>query len=248
MWKSGDSVSLPIRLVDATDTAQTYVNAAAFTGAGWALTWYKDGTALSSQPTYTITNIGSGLHFITFTLSTGFDTIFVTRPAGYYSDPAYFAYCSDTYDWGSIASLLTTSVGSPINNSRSTTYDWQMIEGDAFQKDMIVPTAALSDFGYTDLSDIGGNAWTIAAKGRLPTNNPPSAADFTFTATIIDKPGRKVRLYLSPGTSPPSVDYTVGRSRVYNYDVQLTSPSGASPIAVITPIVGTLTVNAQVTP
>ncbi len=224
--KANDPVSLPISFeVSNTGAAQTYANAAAFTGAGGAFTWYNAGVALASQPSYTLTPVGvTGMHFLTFNLPLGVDTILITKPSGIRSDPDALVLAIGSADADSIDSKISTAVGTPVASDRVTQYDWEMTEGDSFLKEMQISVSALSDFGYTDLADLPAGAWTIAAAARLSTNPPPAAPTFTMVATVSDKTNRKVKIAIPKGLANATVDYTVGSSRAFSYDVQLQGP------------------------
>jgi hypothetical protein len=191
-FKTGDAVSLPIYLESNAGAAQTYANQAAFIAATWTLTWYQAGVALASQPTYTVTPLGStGIHFIGFTLPYGVDTIVVGAPSGFRSDPAAMVIVTPTGDTDSILSALATASGTPINNGAQTTYAFFVPEGDSFIKALTVPASALTDFG---LSDFSTGTWIVTAAGRDPgdtTTNPPA---FVMTGAIVSAAARTVTI------------------------------------------------------
>jgi hypothetical protein len=223
-WKTGDTVSLPLQLsVLATGAALTYPSLAAFTADGWSLLFRNGGAALTTPPTVTLTPDATiaGLHFATFILPAGVDTLAIVVPATYYTPANPFVLVTPNADEDSIAAQLAGAAASPVASSRINQYDWSVVDGDAFAKAMAVPTVALADFGYSDLSATG---WTASGALRLASDgssNPPAAVlDCAITTAAVSPV-----ITASWGTFPPGLVLSaadiISGSRSYRYDIQV---------------------------
>ncbi len=237
--KAGDIINIALRLEDATGAGLTYADATAFLAAGWAITWYQAHIVAASQPSYALyprPDGALGEYLLEFTRPSGNWVACVTVPSSfptYAASPDRVSDDTPAADTDSIFSLLSNSQGSLISVDRVASFDWGMIEADSFSKTMQVPALALADFGYADLSDVGGVAWRVSADARKATN-PSSAADFSFFASISDKVNRKITLQLAANTAGAVVDFTdlSAKSQAFEYDAQLIGPA-LTPYSVI---------------
>ncbi len=252
--KYGDQCIEELFLETDAGVVQAYASKALFLAAGWLLTWVgTDGVALVSQPTYTLADDGTGLgrHVVLYTIPNFDAVIRVTPPAGYRSDPISIDRFMGASDEDSVITLITAAAGVPVNQSRQNVYDFDTVEGDSFRKTVTIPLIALTDYGYADLADIGGVAWTVACMARKPENRLSGSPDFTPTATILSKTDRTVLLTFPAATAGAVVSASdaTKNSQPYYYDVQLVSPVGApSPAPCkISGVRGTITVKRQET-
>lgn len=267
VWKSGDTVDVPIYLETLAGAPATYANYAAFIAATWSITWYQGATALSSQPTYTVVPIGStGVHAITFILPYGVTHFQVSAPATHRSDPFIVPLITGYADIDSVDSRIAPTIGTPVANSSLITYDFTSVEGDNFTpQEFTIPSGVLKFINtsgvitsYSDLSDISAVAWTIAASARRIRNQiPANAVDFSYTAIISSKTLRKVAIGFY-GTPPAAAKVqnddgtadTAGTvlSTAYRYDIQLVPPVGSTyASAKLTVVSGTHTIRRQQT-
>lgn len=249
-WKAGDSVSVSVYTESAAGVPQTYVNWTAFLAAGWTATFFLGSVALSTQPTVVLAPVpgNPGWHSLTFLLPVGVNHILVTPPTGYRSDPADLTLITPSADTDSLASSIVAALGGPTNSSGFQTFDFSSIEGDNFPPQVFtIPTAALQVldasgivFQYADMSDIGGQPWTIAASargnwaaGQLPSNS----VAFSYLAVITSKINRQVAISF-PASVPAgavvvnsdgTADTTgASASSVYKYDIQIIPPTGST--------------------
>ncbi len=267
-WKTGDAVSLPIYLQTTAGVAVSYANAGAFLAAGWLITWYSGSTALSSQPSYTLAPIGAnGWHTAAFTLPAGVDHALVTAPAGFRGDPADYVLVTPNDDTDSLAASVAAAVGTTLPGSSMQALDFTIVEGDNFQpQSFTIPASALafidttlkSIVTYADLSDIGGQPWTIVASARGAWNElPANAVDFSFSAVVTSKTNRTIAIGFAStvpagavvknpdGTADSTGSQT---STPYKYDVQLQPPAASTYAGTkLTVVTGTCTIIRQQT-
>jgi hypothetical protein len=267
-WKAGDTVTLPVFFETDAGVAQSFANAAAFIGAGGNFTWYNAGVALASQPTWTLAPQGqAGSHALTFVLPAGVDIILPTYPAGIRSDPWAFLLVTPIADTDALNAIVAGFTSVPVAGASFSSFDLLSIEGDIgpvweFQipaASLVVFDPTLGKYSFTDLSDVGGNPWRIAAQARGPWGAgqlPASAVAWTYTATITDKVNRKVAigwatspagaLVVNPDGSPDTAG-TQPQSQ-YLFDIQLQPPVGSTYAAYkLTVVVGTHTIKRQQT-
>lgn len=245
-WKTGDNVSLPIYLESNAGAAQTYANQAAFAAASWTLTWYQAGAALGSQPTYTVTPLGStGIHWFNFNLPAGVDSMVIGNPTGFRSDPAAIVLTTPTSDTDAIVSVLNTATGTPINNGIQTSYSFSVAEGDSFIKALTVPAAALTDFGLTDLS----GTWTTTAAGRDPADTTTGAPAFVMTVAIVNAAARTITMGWGstfPSGAALTTSDILNGSKAWLYDVQLKTTVSNTITACVSGASGTFTMAGDV--
>jgi hypothetical protein len=244
-WKSGDSVSLPVEFQTAAGAAQTYANAAAFTGASGNIEWYNGTALLSPQPTWTLAPIGvTGVHALTFALPAGVNHIRITLPAGIVTGSTTILLPVGTSDSDSIAAQITAgdTVVVPIAGFSQDTQnrDFTTVEGDSFVEEFTIPASALvvynpsgAPFQFADLSDISGNAWRIdaVARGTDPASQIPGASPaFTYLTTHISKTARTIAIGFDTAPAGAVVNNTDGAisQRDFDYDIQLRPPVGST--------------------
>lgn len=223
-WKTGDTVAIPLRLeVLATGAPLTYANLAAFTSDGWSLLFRQAGAALASPPTVTLTPDATvaGLHFATFILPAGVDTMAVVRPATGFTPVSAWLLVTPNNDEDSLAAQLASAAASPVAASRINQYDWSVTEGDNFAKLMTVATVALADFGYTDLSTAG---WSATGAVRLPTDGT-FVAPLAVLECVITTPTAPPAITGSWGSYPPGLALAaadiIAGSKAFRYDIQV---------------------------
>ncbi len=153
---TGSTFPHVLYLFSTAGVAQSYANTAAFTGAGWAVTWYdKNGSALGSQPTYAIVDLGSGRHVISFPNPAGVWVALATVPAGK-SDPGAFGGEGTSYDEDSLAGLFLTSTGIPAAQSAADQDLGDVVDGDSWSSGTLnIPLGKITPFGivFADLND-----------------------------------------------------------------------------------------------
>ncbi len=229
---TGESVPKIVCLQTTAGAAASYADKAAFTGAGWDLTWRDvDGTALASQPTWTIADEGASLHRIKYTVPAGFWWVEYTVPAGYRADPASFAGEGQSYDEDSIATLLQTNQGIPALQSAADRDLGDVVMGDSWNSGTLtVPVGKLSTLGFTTLT--GLSVITAALKDA-----PTSTGSIVISGTIVSATG----LTCSAGwlTFPTGLNLTTEESKTWYLDIQFRN-TGAT--VTITPLRYTLRV------
>ncbi len=266
-WKTGDTVAIPIYFESTAGVPTVYANLAAFTSATGAFTFYQAAAAISSPPTPTLTpQASTGWHWLTFVLPAGVNSILVTKPSGIVPSWEAELLITPNADEDSVAATIAGTVGTPVAGSNFSGYDFSTIEGDiGVVQEITIPAAALvvysatlGKYTYTDLSDIGGQPWTIAAQARGDWNElPGNTVDFSYDAFISDKVNRKVTIGFdtsSPaGALVKAADGTTDstgkvQATTYLYDIQLKPPTGSTYQAKkITVVVGTHTIRRQQT-
>lgn len=265
-WKTGDTVAIPVYFETTAGVPTVYANLAAFTSAVGAFTFYQGGAAISSPPTPTLTpQASTGWHHLSFVLPAGVDTILITKPSGIIANPDAYLLITPNADTDAVAATLAGTVGTPVAGSTFTVNDFTTIEGDnRIVQEFTIPVASLvvldatiGKYQYTDLSDISGVAWTIAAQARGPWNQLPGATvDFSYAAAITDKVLCKVAIgwtSVPAGAVVKNSDGTTDSTGVipattYLFDVQLVPPVGSTyATAKLTVIVGTHTIRRQQT-
>lgn len=267
-WKAGDTVALVAYLESASGVPQVYANYAAFVAAGWSLTFYAAAIALASQPTITMAAIGTGgMHSMSFILPSGVDSLIFNPPSGMRSDPAFQMLIVPAQDTDSLAASIAAVVGGPAVATGATAFDFTSIEADNFvPQQFTIPLSALQVldtttkqvFQYPDMSDIGGQPWTIAASARGSWNRlPGNAVTFSYSPVITDKVNRRIALgfgIAAPGTAvvvnPDGTADTAGAqvSTTFQYDIQLQPPTGSTYAGIrLTVVTGNHTIIRQQT-
>lgn len=247
-WKAGDTVALVAYFESAAGVPQVYANLAAFVAAGWSLTFYSAAVALASQPTVIMAPIGTGgVHSMSFILPYGVDSMIWNPPSGFRSDPAFQVLIVPAQDADSLAASIAAAVGGPSAATGTTSFDFTTIEADNFIPQQftvsltslqVLDTTSKIVFQYPDLSDIGGQPWTIAASARGAWNRlPASSITFAYSPVITDKVNRKIAIgfgisapagavVLNPDGTADSTGSQV--STTFQYDIQLQPPVGST--------------------
>jgi hypothetical protein len=244
--KLGDTIELVWFFESDAGVAQSYATAAAFTSAGWAPSWEAmDGTAVTA-PSYTMTVDTSipGRHKMIFGIPSVPSNLKLQAPTGYRSDPVEWPLIYARTDTDSVVNIITASVGTPAAQDRVTIYDWETTENDAFFKEMIVPTTALTDWGYSDLSAAG---WSASSAARLAGDTSTGVPLYVMTAEITDTVNHKVGI--GWGTFPTAAALTTtdlsNGSRRDNYDVQIKKTESFAITAAVAGANGTLTISGD---
>jgi hypothetical protein len=185
---AGDATFDLIQLEDDAGTAQSYANLAAFSGAGWAISFEdKDGVALAVQPTFTVADEGSGLHRINLTEPTTECYGKITVPAGYYTPTLALYFEAAPYDLADVMAAIISTLGSTSGTGAARTTDrledW--VEGDSFRLDVAFTAAQLAKIGKSDLTGVTVRA---AAKRAFPDADSGDTEAFTFDWTLTDAP------------------------------------------------------------
>jgi hypothetical protein len=165
--------------------AQSYADKTAFTGASWNLTWRDaDGTALASQPTWTITTEGNGVHRVKYTVPAGVWWVEPTVPAGYRIDPYSWGGEGQSYDEDSLAGLFLTAQGVPATNSAVDSDLGDVVQGDSYNSGTLyIPLGKLTKFGYSYANLASG--WTISAGVKsAPSDTAITVSGATFGGTV----------------------------------------------------------------
>lgn len=185
---TGDTVPKVKYLQTLGGRALSYSNKAAFNAGGWDVVWYDNtNTILSSQPTYTVADMGAGRHMISHTVPSGFAVAKFTVPA-IGMDPGTWALEGQAYDEDSLAGLLQTSQGVIGVRSAADGDLGDVVSGDAWNSDILtIPLGRISVFGYTDLT---GMTVTAGFKKDPTTTSVTTGAG--VTATIVSAANRTV--------------------------------------------------------
>lgn len=244
MSKAGEPGSFAAYLFNGA-TALSYADAAAFSADGWTLK-YLLGGAVAVLGTFTCAAIAGdpGLHAFTFTHQAGEETITIVPPSSvHFSSPRIFAGEAETFDIDGIASLLTSSSGTPVSSARAIQTDYEITEGDSFLREITVPAAALADFGFSDLT----GTWIAAASVRLPSdtsNTQPPPGGAAITCVIKDAAARIISISWPayPAAMALSAADISSGSKAFNYDAQLRTTKLFAITAVSTGAGGTFTI------
>lgn len=177
--KVGDSKPKLLVLQDPYGANLSYADKAAFQAAGWDLIWRDvDGVALTSQPTWTITDEGSGVHRVKYVVPTGYYWVEPTKPSGvvlggviapYSISPETWANQGLSYDDDSLGGLLQTAQGVPALISADDGDLGDIVWKDAWTSDVqTIPLGKISRFGYA-YADLA-SGWTVSAGFRQTPN------------------------------------------------------------------------------
>lgn len=186
--RAGSPVLLGVQLFDASGAALSYANRAAFTGAGWALTFIDmaTGAAVSPSISYTIaTSTGPpGMHFLGWTLTANETYVLITPPAGFsYQFASTAIYTGETNDIDTVYNRVTSVFAAPSSASVSTATLPSMVEGDSYLATLVIPTSYLQRLGWSDLTGatLTGTVRALSDNGQgtaladLVTGSPSSA-------------------------------------------------------------------------
>jgi len=225
---AGDTIGKVVYLQTLAGLPLSYANKAAFQADGWDISWVDTtGTALTSQPTWTVVNLSNGRHLIGYTVPSGVGIAKPTVPSTY-TDPGTWAVEGQSYDEDSLAALMLTSQGTPTVQSATDGDLGDVVMGDSWHSGTLtVPAGKISNFGYTTLS-----GFTISAAFKQDPSQSPITSG--ITATILSNSG--LTCSVSWDTFPTGMNLSSGSSDLsaqWYLDVQLKN-SGAGRI--LTPL------------
>ncbi len=244
--KYGDAYEQALFLEYDSGIPLSLATAAAFLAAGHVLSWEgMDGVAVSPQPTYTCAVDGStGRHKVIFNLPDVPSNLKVTMAPGFRSDPAEVPLIFASADEDTIVNLLTAAIGTPAAQDRISIYDWETTENDSFFKEMVFPTTALEDWGYSDFSAVG---WAITgavrAIGDTGTGSPLAVLSCEVTDAANHLVGGGWGVYPT-ALALTATDLSNGSLRV-NYDMQARRSETFAITAAVAGASGTLTVSGD---
>jgi hypothetical protein len=188
---SGDPWFDLMQLETDAGVAASYANAAAFTGAGWDLSFKQaDGTVLSPQPTWTVVDEGSGLHRINVVAepdrgATAGWYAEITVPSGYYTPSLSLGGLGEPYELADLMAQIMSSASSSgaVAAARVTDELEDWVEGDSFRLDVTFTAAQLAKIGKTTLTGV-----TIIAGAKLafPAKDSDDTNDISFIAAAVD--------------------------------------------------------------
>lgn len=184
---AGDPTYDLLQLEDDAGTAASYANKAAFTGAGWALTFKDiDGVSLSPQPTYTVADQGAGLHRINLDEPSEPCFAIITVPTGYYTPRLVLEFTGEPYDLADIYALILsnaqgTTAGVGSARVSDTLEDW--VDGDSFSMSVVFTAAQLAKIGKTTLT---GVTVLAGAKKNFPAADSQDDEDIAFEVAVTD--------------------------------------------------------------
>jgi hypothetical protein len=198
--RAGSPIQFDIALYDASGNGLSYANQAAFTSAGWVLTFIDMATGVAVSPalSYTLAPVSGvvGRHTIAgITLTTASWFVRITPPSTSHS---FFIlptaiWTGEQYDTDSIYARINSVYGLTSTTTVPGITLNSMVEGDSYLTNVTVPTSYLSRMGWTDLTGA-----TLHGTIRRPT-------DFTLgtpAATLTPSSDPRVTI----GTNPVTFD------------------------------------------
>jgi hypothetical protein len=156
--RSGSPIQFDIALLDAAGAGLSYANQAAFTGAGWALSFIdmSTGAAVSPSISYTISPVAgvTGRHTVACTLTTAAWFLRITPPSTAYSFIVLptTAWTGEANDPDTIYSRLNSIYGVSAATAVPQQTPSPTVEGDSYSVQLAIPTSYLSRMGWTDIS------------------------------------------------------------------------------------------------
>lgn len=184
--KSGSPIRFDLALYDASGTGLSYADAAAFTTAGWSLSFIDmaTGAAVSPSISYTLAPVAgvSGRHTVSLTLTTASWFLRITPPTVNHSFSVMptAAWTGEATDTDSLYARINSIYG--VTGSTSVpglTLD-PIVEGDSYKATLKVPTSYLSRMGWTDLTGA-----TLTGTIRRPGDDGTGTAALTMTGTHL---------------------------------------------------------------
>lgn len=152
---SGDTIVKLLKLETLAGRALSYASKALAAGDGFDFTWRDTaGVALSSQPTWTLADEGSGWHRLTYTVLAGVWWVEPTLPS-WAADIPRWGGEGQSYDEDALAGLIQTSAGVPGVQSAADGDLGDVVDGDAWNSGTLyIPLGKLTPFGlaYADLA------------------------------------------------------------------------------------------------
>lgn len=221
MYKAGDVVPFRVRLLEDGEPA-TYANKTNFTAAGYDVIYDVGGVEVVATWDFVVIDAGEGEHDILLTIQegNGYLTVTSNEAAGKEAWPRTRPVSAEAYNLGSVIGLITSTNGTPINQDRASVTDITLIEGDSLVRNLVVPEAALNDWGFDDLTDPG---WTLTAAARKRENRLAANPDFKLGAYITDAVNRIITLALNPFATGAEISASDANkeSQEFLFDAQL---------------------------
>jgi hypothetical protein len=222
VYKAGDVVPFRVRLLESGVPA-TYASKALFLAAGYDVLLDIGGEEVAATWDFVVINAAEGEHDILLTMQEGNGYLTTTsdEAAGKEAWPRTRPVCAEPYNIGSMIALITSTNGTPINQDRTSVSDFTLVEGDSLLREIVVPLAALNDWGYEDLSDSG---WVLSAAARKRENRLAPSPDFVLAAYISDAVNRLVSLGMNPFATGAEIPAVASQeSQTYLWDLQLSN-------------------------
>lgn len=195
---AGDPIYRYLQVLTEFSQVLSFATAAAFTAAGWNLT-FKDaaaGTALSPQPAWEIAHEVDGMHRVSIDAEPDAPWYAaVTVAPGGYTPQLVLLGVGEAYSNSDLASLILSAFGTATSGAVAVTSgrldDW--VEGDIiYRTELVIPQWALDAVGATDLSD--GVTLLAGIKKPFPTVESATTQFAILTCTATDVPNRLVKL------------------------------------------------------
>jgi hypothetical protein len=236
---AGQQAEFAVRLTQS-GAALSYANAAAFEGAGWTLLYRAAQTA--QVPSYTLspwTEKGDGWHLVVLTLIDGQGPASFKKPTsgvGWKAFPEALHIAAESTDNDDTYSAILQSVGVAPAETLTTTYDFNVREGDSLTREVSILETAVTIWGWT-AEQLADGTLTLDAAVRAAANRvgqPNGWMQVTVkTAVTGDDPVLRLswitfpaaRTSIQDGMEYASVDPTNDADlspTAYNYDVQAT--------------------------
>ncbi len=218
MLRPGDTVYLPFTLQTTAGAAAVYANKAALTGAGWTLTYWNEGAAVSS-PTWDLVLVDSanGRYELSLLIAAaGTGEVFLKAPAGYVSSVETYPLDIETYDLDSLANLFLTAQGTPGVQSAADGNLGDIVDGDSWNSGMLtVPLGSMVPLGVSVLTGL-----TVEASFK----RTPDDTAVTVSTTVIDNTARTLQVYFDTFPAGMALAGTA-QDQVWYLDVQLIRPA-----------------------
>lgn len=178
----GTTLAQALYLKTDAGAAVSYATKALFIAAGWDIIWQDStGTALSTQPTWTLSAGSGGRHVVGFTCPAGQWTAKVVQIASNFSNPLEFSGEGLANDADTLYATLVGSLGTPATDV-STDGEVRIFDGNSLRIDFSVLETALAFIGASSLADCS----SISAELKLITlNSDDPATVATMTETIL---------------------------------------------------------------
>lgn len=213
--QAGDSKPKLLILQTAAGVNYSYADKASFQAGGWDLIWRDvNGTALTSQPVWTIADEGNGLHRVKYAQPAGVYWVEITVPGTAYVTPATWMNEGEAYDNDAIAGLLLTNQGVPAVISADDGTLGDVVNTDSWSSStLFIPVGKLTPFGKT-FADLA-SGWTITAGlKKVPTDTMvPITCAFVDTTTGAFK--------ASWTTFPAAMDLGTAEQAQWYLDIQI---------------------------
>jgi hypothetical protein len=214
----GDSNVFLVKLETIAGVNLSYANYAAFIADGWALT-FKDINNATLTVTYTVTDLGSGIHLVKFLQQSGVYYVYLTVPAAYYSSALGFSEEGLVYDTNYIGSILLSNSDIVYENDTNSGYDFSYIDGDSIKETVQITENALVRIGAANLA-----ACTIVCGVKdFATKNSADSPNATLTTAITSDTSGNRFISIYANTFPSALALGTGETeKTFVFDVALT--------------------------